>query len=323
VGPRLKALVLEAPRHLVLREVPEPEPITGEVLVQVEWSGVCGTDLHGYAQGAPLRQTPVIMGHEFSGIVVDTGQRVVINPRVVCGTCAHCLAGQTQLCQSAITLGVHRAGGFAERVAVPEANCIAIPDGLDGTVAALTEALAVGLHGTKVLETHLRLEGLALAVIGAGVVGLGLALVAQEQGARVTVVDVAPERRLQAQRHGLERVAETLDGNWPAIVEAVGSASARRASVDHLAEGGVALWIGLDTAPAEVDVPHLVRGERAIVTSYCYTSAELQDAVGLCTQFSADELEIVPMTEGRTVFERPGGGAAGGRARTVFAVGRG
>jgi len=151
-------------------------------------------------------------------------------------------------------------------------------------------------------------------------VGLGLALMAQLRGARVTIVDVAPERRRQAQRHGIEDVAQTLHGRWAAIVEAVGSPAARTASVRQLAAGGVALWIGLDTAPAEVDVPHLVRGERAIVTSYCYTTAELEEAVSLCSEFSADELEIVPLAEARTVFER---GAAGSRARTLLAVGKG
>jgi len=318
----MKALVLEAPRQLALREVPDPEPQPGEVLVQVEWSGVCGTDLHGYAKGAPLRQTPIIMGHEFSGTIVDTDRRVVINPRVVCGTCEHCASGRTQLCQFASTLGVHRPGGFADRVAVPEENCIPIPDDLDPRVAALTEALAVGLHGAKVLEAQRALQGLPVAVIGGGVVGLGLALMAKRRGARVTIVDVAPERRRQAQRHGIEDVVETIDGRWSAIVEAVGSPAARTASVSQLEAGGVALWIGLDTAPAEVDVPHLVRGERSIVTSYCYTTAELEEAVGLCAEFTADELEIVPMAEARSVFERPHGGSAGGRARTLLAIGQ-
>ena len=314
----MKALILEAPRQLALREVPDPEPEPGEVLVQVAWSGVCGTDIHGYAQGAPLRQTPIIMGHEFSGTVIASGRRVVINPRVVCGTCEHCMTGRTQLCEFASTLGVHRPGGFADLVAVPERNCIPIPDNLDARVAALTEALAVGLHGAKMLEAQRALQGLPVAVIGGGVVGLGLALMAKQRGARVTIVDVAPERRLQAQRHGIEDVAETLDGRWAAIVEAVGSPAARTASLSHLAAGGVALWIGLDTAPAEVDVPHLVRGERAIVTSYCYTTAELEEAIGLCAEFSADELEIIPMAEARTVFER---GTAGSRARTLLALG--
>ena len=90
----------------------------------------------------------------------------------------------------------------------------------------------------------------------------------------------------------------------------------------QLEAGGVALWIGLDTAPAEVDVPHLVRGERAIVTSYCYTTAELEEAVGMCAEFSADELEIVPMAEARMVFERPHGEAARSRARTLLAIGQ-
>ena len=319
----MKALILEAPGRIALRDVPEPQPQPGEVLVQVEWSGVCGTDLHGYAHGAPLRHTPIIMGHEFSGTIVDTGRRVVVNPRVVCGTCEPCTSGQTQLCQFASTLGVHRPGGFAERVAVPEANCIAIPDGLDPRVAALTEVLAVGLHGARVLESQRPLPGLPVAVIGGGVVGLGVAMLAKQQGAQVTVVDLSPDRRRQAQRHGIEDVAETLDGQWPAIVEAVGNSAARTASLDRLTVGGVALWIGLDTAPAEVDVTHLVRGERAIVTSYCYTSAELEEALGLCAGFDADELEIVPLAEATTVFERSRGGSGGSHARTLLAVGQG
>lgn len=314
----MRELVLETRHELVLRDAPEPEPGAHEVLVRVEASGVCGTDLHGYAQGEPLRQMPIVMGHEFAGTIVDSGQRVVVNPRVVCETCEHCRAGRTQLCREARTIGVHRPGGFADLVVVPARNCIPIPDDLPGSLAALTEPLAVGLHGVNTLARQRELDGLRVGVIGGGLVGLSTALVAQRRGAHVTVADLSPARRAQAERHEIAQVSDALDGAYDVTVEAVGHRSARHAALQGLKEGGVSLWIGLDTAPAEVDIPHLVRGERAIVTSYCYDEDELVEAVGLCAEFAPDELDIIPLSSGPDMFRQWHVGGPGGSARTIF-----
>ncbi len=317
----MRTLVLEAQQRLSLAEVDDVRAAAGESLVRVNWSGICGTDVHGFVQGEPLRSMPIVMGHEFTGTIVGTDQRVVVNPRVVCGACDHCGDGRTQLCQDAVTLGVHRPGGFADLVAVPTGQLVALPDDLDGRLAALTEPLAVGLHGANTLGDHRHLDGLRVGIIGGGLVGLSMALVLRSRGAEVHVADLSPERQAQARRHGIEHVGERLSGDFDATVEAVGHHAARRASLEQLKAGGVTVWIGLDTAPAEVDIPPLVRGERTITTSYCYTGAEFEAAVELCRQFQVDELEIVSLGEGPAVFERLHDGSAPTSARTLFAVG--
>lgn len=318
----MRTLVLEAPHRLTLRDTAEVRPRSDEVLVRVDWSGICGTDVHGYVHGEPLRSMPIVMGHEFSGTVVDTGQRVVVNPRVVCGTCEHCREGRTQLCVDATTVGVHRPGGFAEYVAVPADNCVALPDDLDERLAALAEPLAVGLHGANTLAEQRELDGLRVGIIGGGLIGLSLALVARARGADISLADLSPHRRQQAQRHGIEEVGESLGGTFDATVEAVGHHTARAASLERLQAGGVTLWIGLDAAHAELDIPFLVRGERSITTSYCYTTEEFIDAVELCREFDADELEYASLDDGAAVFERLHSGPGSASARTLFAVGQ-
>ena len=110
----MKAIVYTAPLELQFQEVDEPTPGPGEVLVDVDAVGICGSELEGFANQSPFRVPPLIMGHEFSGRRADTGQPVVINPLVSCQQCDLCLRGKPNLCRNRKIIGIHRSGGFAE-----------------------------------------------------------------------------------------------------------------------------------------------------------------------------------------------------------------
>lgn len=290
----MRAIVMEDVGRVVLRDVADPVPGPGESLVRVSWSGICGTDVHGLAQGPPLRVPPLVMGHEFSGFEVRTGRRVVVNPRIVCDACEECASTATQRCRPAETLGVHRPGGFAEAVAVPQSALVAVPEGLDLRLAALTEPLAVARHAARTLLRHREVYGRRVAVIGGGLIGLGVAIQLSDAGAEPVLADVLPGRRAQAEAHGIPAVA-ALEGLFVATVEAVGAPVTRDLSLSHLAPGGSALWIGLDTRAAAVPVTPFVRSEQSIITSYCYTAQEFAEAVELCARFSVEELEVTTL----------------------------
>jgi len=113
----VRALVFTAPGTVQLLDVPEPDPGPGDVVVQVRAAGICGSELHGVRRPG-FRKPPLIMGHEFAGIGAE-GESVVVNPILSCGRCAQCQRGLRHVCEEREIIGVHRAGGFAERVAVP------------------------------------------------------------------------------------------------------------------------------------------------------------------------------------------------------------
>ena len=144
MGCPVKALVFTAPGQVELLDVPEPDPAPGEVLVEVRAAGICGSELHG-ARHPGFRQPPLIMGHEFAGIGAG-GEAVVVNPILSCGRCAECRRGLRHVCREREIIGVHRAGGFAERVAVPASALRPLPAGLPWEAAALIEPAANAVH---------------------------------------------------------------------------------------------------------------------------------------------------------------------------------
>jgi len=188
----MRAAVYHGREDVRIEQVEERAIAPGSVRVAVEACGICGSDLHEYAEGPiaipadhphPLtgETLPLTMGHEFAGTVVETGggvddpevgDAVVVNPIVACGECRYCTGGRYSLCDSLMNIGIHGGGGgFAERVVVSAENAVALPEGVSFEQGALVEPLSVGLHAV-------RRSGLAAgdtaAVFGAGPVGLGV-----------------------------------------------------------------------------------------------------------------------------------------------------
>ncbi|MEE3327069.1 MAG: alcohol dehydrogenase catalytic domain-containing protein [Myxococcota bacterium] len=171
-----------------LAQRPLPEPEAGEVRVRIQACGICGSDLHLYRLGL-LRKghTP---GHEISGVIEEVGRgvkgcrvgdRVAVEPLLSCGTCPSCLAGRDATCRKAKIFGVHLPGGLAEYIVVPEFRVYTLASDLDPTVAALTEPVAVALHGLAQGRFE---KGARVLVLGSGSVGLISVLAASWMGAR-------------------------------------------------------------------------------------------------------------------------------------------
>ena len=299
----MKALVFTAPGTVELLDVPEPDPAPGDVLVQVRAAGICGSELHG-ARRPGFRKPPLIMGHEFAGVSAE-GTAVVINPILSCGRCAECQRGLRHVCRNREIIGVHRAGGFAERVAVPASALRPLPPGLSWEAAALVEPAANAVHAWNQAGGALGADatGARVAVIGCGAIGLLCAAMALSGGAgRVDVTDLSPDRLAAAQRLGVEAAGPSLSGEYDVVIDAVGSAATRAASVAHQRPGGVAIWLGLAGEEAGFDANALVRSEKRVLGSFAYRDEEFAHAMALIRDWDLTWAAGYPLAAGAEIF---------------------
>ena len=227
----MKAAVYEGPQVLSVRDVPDPKPEPGGVLLRVRACSICGTDLRIYSHGDAKIAPPMIIGHELAGDVVEVsegtsgfkvGDRVLVAPPgISCGECPMCRKGWGNLCLNRRIIGYHYAGGFAEYIAVPseavsQGLLIPIPAGMPYAHAAVTEPLGCVVNG----QTPLRIDnGDTVVVIGAGAIGLMHAQLARAKGAtKVVVVDVVPLRLKMAERFAFDHI---IDGSTTDPVQEV------------------------------------------------------------------------------------------------------
>ena len=310
----MRAVVYTEPGRLELRNLDEPEPDPREegVVVEVRAVGICGSDLEGFATRDPFRVPPLVMGHELAGVRADTGQPVVVNPLVSCLTCDLCLRGRHNLCRNRALVGIHRDGGFAERVVVPHRNCYPLPEGVSPRHAALVEPLANASHEFALAQAADPAPE-RVGVIGAGMLGLAVTLVAVRRGTpAVTVADLEPARLETARTVGAHDVGERLEGEFDVIFDAVGTSGTRAQSVERLRPGGTAVWIGLHDREAGVDGRSLVRDEQRVLGTFCYLDPDFRAGLGmvadLCAGLGPDALppwvDAHPLEEGVEVFHR-------------------
>jgi len=202
----MRSVQLVAHQTLELKEMPAPpDPGPGEVLVRLRAVGICGSDMHWYAEGGigPVRAAyPQILGHEPAGEIVAlgrsvenlrVGQKVSIEPSVTCGHCEFCLSGHHNNCVSSIFMGSPQMPGlFRDYAVVPAKNVVSVPDRLNWVEATVIEPLAVILHVLELVEVRL---GDTVAVLGVGPIGMLTMLVARIAGAsKIFVADKVPER---------------------------------------------------------------------------------------------------------------------------------
>jgi len=204
----MKALVVEAPHRAVVKEVPYPKPGPKEVTIKVKNVGICGTDFHIY-EGVFIAPYPIILGHEFSGVIHEIGEgvtgfqvgdRVSADPSIFCGECEPCLNLKGNHCDNWNALGNTVPGSMAEYVKVPVKNVVKIPDSMTFEEAAFIEPMACVVYGMNRLEAR---AGDRIIVFGAGAIGLQLIQSLAHMGAsELVAVDVNREKLDLALRFG-------------------------------------------------------------------------------------------------------------------------
>jgi threonine dehydrogenase-like Zn-dependent dehydrogenase len=300
----MRGLVYTRPGSIELLELDPPKPGPADVLVAVKAVGVCGSELEGFASASPMRVPPLIMGHEFAGVVLDTGQPVAVNPIISCNVCDLCQAGAKNLCRKRVIIGISRPGGYAELVAVPRRNVYPLPGGMTPQQGAMVEPFANAVHAfaraTDFSHAHPR-----IAVIGAGMMGLALLVVALRLGnAEVTIADVHVGRREQGRRLGAHQVTEDLDGEFDVAFDCVGLDITRRASIAHLKPGGLAVWIGLHDSDPGFDARELVRSGKHVLGTFAYQDGDFQDAMEFTRDLGPEWYDEYPFQDGAYVFTR-------------------
>lgn len=292
----MKAVVCTEPFRLDAIDYPEPA-IGGDLaLISVSHIGICGTDHHILRGEHPFFEYPRIMGHELSGSIAQAapestfalGERVIVNPYIPCGTCIACRKEKTNCCATLNVLGVHSDGGMCELVAVPEKNLIPAGD-LQPRHAAMIEFLAIGVHAT----TRSALQsGDRVLVVGAGPIGIAIALFAQLAGGAVTTVDRS-ERRLEFLRDKLgfpETIAANADlGNaldrvsqgegFDVVFDATGSAESMQANFEFVGHGGTYVLVSIVKDDISFSDPILHGRELSVLGSRNATNRDFEVAV--------------------------------------------
>ena len=299
----MKAAVYRGPRDLRIERVPEPEDPTGnDLVIRVTRAAICGTDSSEWAHGPLLAKPPVILGHEFVGVVEATGpdvrdlsigDRVVSGSGISCGHCEWCQAGRSNLCSEYRTIGLHVDGALAEYVRSPAGICLPVPSSLADDAAAIAQPLAVALHAVR--RSGLR-HGQSCAVIGVGGIGAFIIAAAAAVGAAPLVaIDIDEERLSTARALGatasadargrkLEDVVHEVVGADGAdvVIESSGHASAPASAIRAAKRGGRVLIVGLQSAPRELDLLSLAVREIEISTTLAHVcDVDLPEALRL------------------------------------------
>lgn len=278
----MRAAVLNSPADLSVRDLPDPVPESGEVVIAVKLAGICGSDYSLY-HGKFDVPLPVVPGHEGLGIVKETGpgvsnvhvgQRVVIQPNFSCWDCELCHSGRDNICRGKERLGIDINGVFAQYVKVPSRYVWPVPEGIDDRAAILTEPLAVAAHAVKIMTPSDRDR---VHIIGAGVIGLLTLLLAKLEGAVLSVSDPLMEHLSLAKRMGAESIFQVGADKTPEpssfdlIYEASGTPSGFSDAIGLAAPSARIALLGLPKPEHPVSTTQIVRKELTIRGSMIYT----------------------------------------------------
>lgn len=322
-----------------LESVPKPVPGVGEVLVEVEYCGVCGTDVEEFREGPlvvnmtphPLTGTmaPLALGHEVVGVVVAHGpgvdaSRVPVGTRVIpdvvlgCGECWWCRRHEEGVCERQAVRGFNIDGGLAEFMIATEETLVVVPSSLDAAQAAFAEPVAVAVRAVRAVGGLG--DGSVVGVIGAGTIGLLIAQVARAAGAEVICSEASGNRIAVCRAAGFAAeapadFAATLhaisDGRGADVIfECTGIGAVAVASLDLVRRGGTQVQVGISGGTAAIDIAPFVLGEKRLVG----TAAHLWDVdVAPAVEFIASGVidvsalpsHVVPLEDAATVLADP------------------
>jgi 2-desacetyl-2-hydroxyethyl bacteriochlorophyllide A dehydrogenase len=274
----MRAAVVKSIGEITIETVDDPTPGVGEVVVEVAACGLCGTDLH-ILQGEFAPSLPLIPGHEFAGVVVacgpgvlgvQEGDRVAVDPSLYCNECHYCRRGRNNLCLRWGAIGVTVAGGAAEYVAVPAANCVRLPEHIATADATLIEPLSCAVRGYDVLSSQL---GAHVLIYGAGTMGLMMLRLAGRVGATsVDMVDINPDRLAVARSMGPSHTATSADDmepayGWDLVIDATGNLAAIQDGLGRVGAGGTFLQFGVSDGDARATIePYRIYNKEITIT---------------------------------------------------------
>lgn len=311
--------------YVEIRDVSEPTPGPGQVKVEVQAAGVCGSDLHIYYDEIAIPiEPPVIMGHEFAGVIVELGagvEQFAVGDRVTCettawscGQCLQCRLGQTNMCAKRKVVGYAVDGCFARYCVVNERQVHRLPDNVDFLAGALTEPAACCVHA--VLELTTISAGDVVVLTGPGPIGLLCLQLVKAAGGYAVVCGTSQdaERLALAHRFGADRVVnvetenalEQIGQGADVFLECAGAPAAARFGLEATRRGGQYTQVGLFPGPFELKFDQIAYKELRVTGSLGQRWTSWQRALALMAQGQVDTHSLVshilPLTEWREAF---------------------
>lgn len=309
----VKALVYHGPEELRWQDVKDVRPGADDVLIKVKAVGICGSDVHGYLGITGRRTPPMVMGHEFSGLVVavganvtgvKVGDRAAPYPVAYCGECEYCRAGSVHICLNKKAYGVLDCNGaMAEYLVVPAKLIFKLADTVPYPVGSMIEPLAVAYRG---VNSGGDIAGKNVLIVGAGTIGLlALSIVKMRKPARVFVTDLSDNRLRVAQQMGADLVLNPAAADIAAAImaategrgvdiafEAVGATPTVQQAMSSLKIGGEAVWIGNSAKMININMQEIVTRELKVAGTFLYTLMEFGAVVEL---LNGGTLNVAPM----------------------------
>ncbi len=319
----MKALVYYGPHDIRYQDVPTPRPKEGEVLVHVRAVSICGSDLAAYKAVSSMRSPGLIMGHEFSGEIVQLGEgvdnlkvgnRVGVITNIYCGKCSDCLEGRTNVCDHRYIIGTTmKAGSYngamSEFVVAPAEKIMLLPDNVSFDEAALVEPLSISLRATKHVAHEV--PSRAVAVLGVGPIGLMAIMCMKNLGsAKIVAIDLLQNRLELARKCGATDTI--LSGqDVPALI---------RQMTDNVGIDVVFDAAGVpSTVNTAIEIEHAVSKELKLQASYMYTT-EMKEGLQMIADAKLNVAQMItsrhPLSEGPKVFEE----LASGNTREVKVI---
>ncbi|WP_163559114.1 zinc-binding alcohol dehydrogenase family protein [Halomonas sp. NO4] len=307
----MRTVVCNEPGSLTLEERHAPDCAPNEALLRVRRVGVCGTDIHAFSGNQPYFSYPRVLGHELAGEIVAVGESVdpqlvghnaYVIPYVHCGRCRACRQGRTNCCRQMQVIGVHRDGGMCDTLAVP-AEHLVTSDTLPMDQLALVECQAIGAHAVR---RSALVEGELAVVAGAGPIGMGVAQLARERGARVVMLDTNPQRLAFCREHlGIEHtlnpaeedvamaLADLNDGELAdALFDATGNPQAMQQGFDLVGHAGRYVLVSIVKADITFHDPDFHGKEMSLLAS---RNATREDFNEVCRLMEAGRLPASAM----------------------------
>ncbi len=312
--------VMTEPGKIVFRVVDKPEPKNGEVLIKIMRIGVCGSDIHVYHGKHPFTKYPVTQGHEVSGEIVElgegvegfaVGQKVTIEPQVVCGECYPCRHGKYNLCEKLKVMGFQTIGTASEYFAVDARKVTPLPDNMTFDEGAMIEPLAVTIHAAKRFP---KIQDAKVAILGSGPIGILLAQSCKALGAaQVMITDVSDYRLELAKECGVDFAVNTGQKDFgEALVENFGSDKAdviydcagnditMGQAIRYARKGSTIVLVAVYAQMANVDLAVLNDHELLLDTSMMYRHEDYVEAIRLTGE---RKIRLEPLMSKHFVFQ--------------------
>lgn len=311
--------VMTAPGKIEFREIETPVPKTGEVLIRIMKIGVCGSDIHVWHGKHPFTSYPVTQGHEVSGEIaalgagvenLEVGQKVTIQPQVVCGKCYPCRHGKYNLCETLKVMGFQTTGVASEYFAVDAAKVTPLPQEMSLDEGAMIEPLAVAVHAVRKFGD---MQGMRVAVLGAGPIGILVAQAAKGMGAEsVLITDISDLRLEKARQCGVDFCVNTREADFgealvssfgpdkaDVIYDCAGNNVTMGQAIRCARKGSTIILVAVFAGMAEVDLAVLNDHELDLNTTMMYRNEDYLEAIELVR---AGKVDLKPLISKHFAF---------------------